>query len=144
MLTKACEYGIRAVMYLARETSTKPQSLKSIAKEIESPVPFTAKILQSLAKNGLVKSVHGAQGGFFIPEGKIAQMTIADIIAALDPGHSTNNCILGLKLCNENTPCPVHHYYKPIRKEINEIFEKTTINEMALSLASGQAFLKTT
>ena len=72
MFSKACEYGIKATIYIAMQSMQNSRvSLKDIAKEIDSPVAFTAKILQQLARNKIVESVKGPTGGFQIEKKKI-------------------------------------------------------------------------
>ena len=67
MFSKACEYGIRAVIYIwSQSEEGKKIGIKDISKEIDGPEFFTAKILQSLAKQGVVSSAKGPNGGFFI------------------------------------------------------------------------------
>jgi Rrf2 family protein len=117
-------------------------NIKAIAAEIESPEPFTAKIMQALVKSGIVLSVHGAKGGFVLPPDRLQSINIARLIRALDPGYDSGACVLGLKHCGEPNPCPVHHQYKPVRKALNELFEHTTLGDMAQSLSRGESFLK--
>lgn len=65
MFSKSCEYGIRATAFVAVESKKNHRvSLRMIAKAIDSPVAFTAKILQQLASHGIISSVQGAMGGF--------------------------------------------------------------------------------
>ena len=65
MFSKACEYGIRASIHLARLSEKgERSSLKQVAKAIDSPVAFTAKILQLLARDGIIRSIQGSGGGY--------------------------------------------------------------------------------
>jgi Rrf2 family iron-sulfur cluster assembly transcriptional regulator len=65
MFSKACEYAIRATIYIALQSQeSKRVTLKDIAKEIDSPEAFTAKIMQQLVKRGIVDSLKGPTGGF--------------------------------------------------------------------------------
>ncbi|MEQ9438677.1 MAG: Rrf2 family transcriptional regulator [Cyclobacteriaceae bacterium] len=67
MFSKACEYGIRSTIYVARQSlEDKRASQKDISREIDSPVAFTAKILQQLVRNNILSSVMGPTGGFHI------------------------------------------------------------------------------
>ncbi|MDX1365867.1 MAG: Rrf2 family transcriptional regulator, partial [Arenibacter latericius] len=60
MFSKACEYGIKATLFIAQKSLNQQRvSLKEIASEIDSPIAFTAKILQSLARSGMVDSHKG-------------------------------------------------------------------------------------
>ena len=64
MFSKTCEYAIRATIYIASESSAgKRCGIRDIARKIESPEPFTAKILQRLVKADIIKSIKGNGGG---------------------------------------------------------------------------------
>lgn len=81
-------------------------SLKEIAEEIDSPVAFTAKILQLLSKNKIVDSVKGAYGGFEIDREQMDKLKLSQIVDAIDGDKIYAGCGLGLKECNADKPCP--------------------------------------
>ena len=70
MFSKTTEYALRATIFLAQKSSVHNKlGIEAIAKAIDSPIPFTAKILQLLAKDGtLVSSTRGPHGGFYMSE----------------------------------------------------------------------------
>lgn len=143
MFSKACEYGIRASTYIAlKSTEGKRVSLKEIAKEIDSPVAFTAKILQQLSKNNIIDSAKGALGGFEIQQSRIDLITLSEIVYAIDGNKVYEGCALGLKECNANKPCPVHYKFVEIRNELKHMLEHTSLYEMTTGLEVGLTFLK--
>lgn len=143
MFSKACEYGIRATVYIADQSKQSNRAiLKDIAKEIDSPEAFTAKILQQLVKSGIVHSVKGINGGFEISKDKISNLKLADVVLAIDGEGIYTNCAFGLKNCSEQFPCPVHHKFKPIKANTRKMLEGTSINDMSDKLKDGLAFLK--
>ena len=108
MFSKACEYGIRAVIYIAQKSLNEERaSLKDITAEIDSPEAFTAKVLQQLAKAKIINSVKGPNGGFEIDKDEIDSIKLSEIVNALDGDSIYKGCGLGLKVCNANEPCPV-------------------------------------
>src|SRR5690554_2630404 len=126
MFTKACEYGIRACIFVAINSREKKRvSLKEIAQAIDSPEYFTAKILQKLAKGNVIYSVQGAQGGFEMKENKIDTITLEDIVLVIDGEVAFTMCVLGLKKCSEENPCPVHHQYKHIKADFKNMIKTT-------------------
>jgi Rrf2 family protein len=144
MFSKACEYGIRAVIYIAGQSHNSNRvSLKSIAAEINSPEAFTAKILQQLVKNDLISSVKGPNGGFKIEKDSITQIRLSQIVYAIDGDSIYKGCGLGLKDCSEIHPCPVHHKFKKIRTDLRNMLESTTLQELSRGLKKGLTFLKT-
>ncbi len=143
MFSKACEYGIRASIYIAGQAHHgRRVSLKNIAVQIGSPEAFTAKILQLLSKNNLVDSVKGPNGGFGIDKKKISSIKLSQIVLAIDGDSIYKNCGLGLKECSEKSPCPVHHQYKVIRSGLISMLEHTSLAELSSGLKTGLTFLK--
>lgn len=143
MFSKACEYGIRAVIHIAVQSHNGNRvSLKSIAKEINSPEAFTAKILQQLVKNDLISSVKGPNGGFEIERERMATIRLSQIVSAIDGDSIYKGCGLGLKDCSETHPCPVHHKFKKIRTDLRNLLESTTVLELSRGLKKGVTFLR--
>ncbi len=143
MFSKACEYGIKATLYIAqRPAADRRVSLKDIAGAIDSPEAFTAKILQQLARNGIIHSVKGPQGGFEIGEGDLDKLRLSHIVSAIDGDSIYKGCGLGLKECSELKPCPVHNKFKVIRNELKEMLEQTSLRDLAEGLSEGLTFLK--
>lgn len=143
MFSKACEYGIRATIYIAMQSLEKNRvNLKEIAAAIDSPVAFTAKILQQLVKNNIVESVKGAHGGFQIERESIDSIKLNQIVSAIDGEKIFKGCALGLNECNENLPCPVHFKFKEIRDNLEQMTKETSIYELATGLEVGLTFLK--
>lgn len=143
MFSKACEYGIRAVLYVtAQSLHGRRVVLKDIATQIDSPEPFTAKILQQLARNRLILSAKGPNGGFSVSPEAMEQIKLKDIVLAIDGDGIITDCGLGLKKCDENSPCPIHFRFKPIRAEIVEMLETVTLKDLSLLIESGDTVLK--
>ncbi len=143
MFSKACEYGIKASIFIAINSNEgRRVSPKEIAKEIDSPQAFTAKILQDLVRHNVIDSIQGAYGGFQIEKNKIATIKLAQIVNAIDGDTIYNGCGLGLNTCDENHPCPVHDKFKIVRDNLKNMLENTNLEELALDIKSGASFLK--
>jgi len=143
MFSKACEYGIRASICIAKNSYEGQRiSLKDISEGINSPQAFTAKILQALVKHKIIKSVKGAYGGFEIDKKDISQIKLSQIVKAIDGDKIYVGCGLGLEECDENHPCPVHDKFKSIRNDLENMLVHTNLEELALNLKNGAAFLK--
>lgn len=143
MFSKACEYGIRATLYVAAQSlQGKRVVLPEIAKAIDSPVPFTAKILQQLAKAKLVQSNKGPNGGFSLSENDLDNIKLKDFVLAIDGDSLFKECGLGLKSCDEEAPCPIHHTFKPIRTQIIAMLEATSLKTISEQLEAGDTVLK--
>ncbi|WP_299334572.1 Rrf2 family transcriptional regulator [uncultured Psychroserpens sp.] len=143
MFSKACEYAIRASIFIAKNSfESRRVSPKKISEEINSPQAFTAKILQALVKYNIVNSVKGAYGGFEINKEDISKIKLLQIVQAIDGEKTFKGCALGLEACNEEHPCPLHDKFKDVRNDLKDMLEHTSLEELALDLKSGSAFLK--
>ena len=81
MFSKACEYGIRAVLYIASQSMQERRvKIGDIVQNTGSPEAFTGKILGLLSRNKLVDSYTGPNGGFEINRDKLKLITIAQIV----------------------------------------------------------------
>ncbi len=142
MFSKACEYGIRAIVFIAVQSlNEKRVSLKEIAQQIDSPEAFTAKILQQLSKKKLITSIKGPYGGYQIPIDKIKSITLMDIVVTLDGDDLFTSCGLGLKGCNAQKPCPLHDKFLSIRNELTKMLNETSLYKLSHDVDGGLSFL---
>jgi Rrf2 family protein len=142
MFSKTCEYGIRAMIFIAQKSKDKKRvGIKEIAKAIDAPEHFIAKILQDLGRKGLVQSLKGPSGGFYVKDSS-ALCSIADIVKAIDGDKIFTGCGLGLKNCNELKPCPIHNQFKKLRESVFTVLENARIGEFSKKLEKNLAVLR--
>ncbi|OJW85037.1 MAG: transcriptional regulator [Bacteroidetes bacterium 46-16] len=142
MFSKTCEYAIRAMIFIGQKSKDDNRvGIKEIAKGIDSPEHFIAKILQDLGRKGLVQSMKGPNGGFYLDKGSL-KCSIADIVKVVDGDKLFTGCGLGLKQCSETHPCPIHHEFKSVRKNIQVMLEKAKLGEFTEELEKSLTFLK--
>ena len=101
MLSNACQYAIRSILYLGMCSDEKHKiGVKIISGELEAPQPFLAKLLQQLNKNGLVTSTKGPYGGFYLSEENKTK-TVWDIVLVIDkkfPKEAKNSSLDNLAI----------------------------------------------
>ncbi len=142
MLSNACKYAIRALIYLAtRMNDGLKVSIRELSSEIDSPEPFTAKIMQSLSKQDIVSSVKGPNGGFYIDENQ-ANVRLIEIVKAIDGMQVLTGCGLGLKTCSGAHPCPIHAEFSTMRDGFSHLLYENTIRELADELMAGHSAVK--
>ncbi len=124
----------------SQSVESRKISLNEIADAIDSPVAFTAKILQKLKRNGLLTSTIGAKGGFKVVNKRI--ITLKDIVVAIDGDGFFNNCILGLKVCSSSNPCPAHGAYKIIKETLIAELLNIPINKFSKDIINKSLTLK--
>ena len=131
MFSKACQYAIRAVIYLAAETTIEQRKgVKDIAEALDVPGPFLAKLLQQLTRNHLVSSTKGPHGGFYLSE-KDRSRTLREVVACIDGPQVLSSCILGLRVCSSKNPCPLHGQALLYRQGLLQVLDHKTIGELA-------------
>ncbi len=144
MFSKACEYGIKASIFIAEQSKLgRKVGLKEVAKSIESPEAYTSKILQLLSKNTLLISEKGPKGGFYMDSVQLESVTLSNLVTTIDGDGVYKGCGLGLKQCNEIKPCPLHSQFKHIREELQTMLEGTRVAQLSSELSLGLTFLKT-
>lgn len=130
MFSKACEYGIRALTVIAEAgKENKKIGIKDICQLANTPESFTAKILQNLVKRSILNSQKGPTGGFYIVK-PLNDITLYDIVEAIDGTSVFNKCGLGLTACNANKPCPLHSKFEVVRKELNAMCKSNTLQDL--------------
>lgn len=143
MFSKACEYGIKSVLFIATHSKQGEKvGIKQIAESSGTPEAFTGKILQQLGKAGIISSTKGRGGGFFLSDKQLRSKTLSDLVLAIDGDALFRGCGLGLEECNAKKPCPLHHQFVEIRKKLNLMLKNTTIELLSDELIKGLTFLK--
>lgn len=141
MISKACKYGIRATIFVASKAGEGIKlNVREIAREVDAPEAFTAKILQILNRHKVITSLKGPYGGFYVEKQQLDQPVI-NIVAAIDGMGIFKECGLGLRDCSDAHPCPMHHKYKIAREAVRTAFEQTTVGHLAENLNNGSYFL---
>lgn len=143
MFSKACEYGIKAAVFITQKSLAEERvSLGDISENIDSPKAFTAKVLQLLARENIIQSLRGAHGGFYIEESKYKNVKLKDIVYAIDGDKIYNGCALGFSECNKNKPCPMHYQFKSIRDDLKAVLSTTSLYDLATDVEIGVSYLK--
>lgn len=142
MLGKTTEYAIRALVYIfIQNQEGKRPGFKEIAKKIDSPEQFTAKVLQSLARSEFILSMKGRGGGFFFDQPS-TPLTLYEVIRVLEGERFFLKCGFGLKLCDGENPCPLHDEYSLVREGFFRLVKKETIQSLANKINEQKAVLK--
>ncbi|MBS1978036.1 MAG: Rrf2 family transcriptional regulator [Bacteroidetes bacterium] len=142
MFSKGCEYGIKAIIYIATQSlEGKRVKIGDVVENSGSPEAFTGKVLGALTKHNIVHSLTGPHGGFYIDPGRMKRITASDIVFAIDGDSVYNGCGLGLSQCSNTRPCPMHDKFAKVRTELKRMLETTTVYDLAIGLKSGKTIL---
>lgn len=136
-----CKTAIKAVIFLCSQSDKDEKvGLKQIAEAISSSEHTVGKILQSLVKEGIINSVKGPSGGFYLTKEQGCQPLIR-IVEAIDGRDIFKECGLGLPKCSSSHPCPIHHLYEPIRSGMEKVFKEKKVCDLCHSVNIGEAYL---
>jgi Rrf2 family iron-sulfur cluster assembly transcriptional regulator len=138
--SRSAEYAIRAFVNLAQVPDGKYAMVKRIASEEQIPAHFLAKILQQLARKGLLKSSKGPTGGFSL-DVPSAEIRLLDIVEALDGLSEYEKCASGLADCSDDMACPLHDSWKALRSRIMDYLGRNTIADLAKTLEQKRRML---
>jgi Rrf2 family iron-sulfur cluster assembly transcriptional regulator len=130
IFSRQCEYALQAVLYLALQSPEKMTPIKDLARQLDIPSPFLAKILQNLTRQGLLASLKGPSGGFALAR-PAKDITLFHIVKAVDGDDFMNNCVLGFPDCSGKNPCSVHERWAGVRESIYDMLVGKNIAQMA-------------
>ena len=131
MFNKETEYALRGLVYIKLQNlKNRRPGTAEVAKEIEAPPFFTAKILQRLVRSGFINSIKGKGGGFFFDNEK-PDLPLKKLITAIEGESSFSGCGFGLRECNSENPCPLHEKYAAVRESIDKLVSEETVESLA-------------
>jgi Rrf2 family iron-sulfur cluster assembly transcriptional regulator len=133
-ISRGTDYGIRGILYLARQPLDKVSLLHEVAQVQSVPESYLAKIFQDLAKAGLVRSHRGAKGGFSLARSS-AQITLRQVIEALQGPISLNRCLDIREGCPNSKTCPVTEVLRQAQQQLLATLEAATLDSL---VAKGQ------
>src|SRR5579872_5909774 len=127
MFSQTVEYALRAVVYLAFEAPAA-RTTNEIALATRLPKDYLSKILQGLAKKGIVQTQRGVGGGISLlktPE----ELTILEVVNAVEPIKRIKVCPLGL-VSHGVRLCPLHKKMDTALASVEEAFRSTTLADV--------------
>jgi Rrf2 family protein len=131
LFSKSCEYAMRAVLYLAsREEGGHPVLLREISDALDIPHHFLNKVLQQLTRDGILVSHKGITGGFSVARPS-SEITLEDIVKAIDGERFRARCVLGIPGCGDDAPCPVHAQWACARDIILGMIRTRSVHHLS-------------
>lgn len=137
ILSRTGQYAVQALIYIATQPPGEPILNRKIAERLNVPTAYLAKIMQTLCKGNLLYSYRGRQGGFCLREGG-EKTDLMQILVLIEGVGFTEDCVLGLKVCSEETACPMHNKWKPIKEKIAALLREQTLEKLAQAVKTGK------
>ena len=127
--SRPTKMAVRILAHMAGEAPELIQTVRDIARATQVPEPSAAKLLQSLAKQGILESRKGPGGGFrlVLPA---SQVFLAQIVRAVEGDGFMDECIGGFKRCTGNPECPLHRKWSGVKEQMVEFLQTTSLDEM--------------
>jgi Rrf2 family protein len=129
LYSRSAQYAIRAMAHLATLPPGNYRRVRDVARDTRVPEPFLAKIMQMLARHGLVRSQKGRGGGVALARSP-RRVTVDDIVHAVDGQDPGEECLLGLAHCSDAAPCIVHAVWKSLRAELDRTLHERTLADV--------------
>lgn len=129
ILSQSSQIAVKAIAHISGNGNSCV-NVKELAETTGENAHTIAKVLQNLVKHGLLSSITGPQGGFFLTE-KQSKGKLSDIVKSIDGINTFEKCVLGMDKCSASHPCLIHGKYAPLRNEIGKIFNETSLEQLA-------------
>lgn len=130
MLNKTSKYAIKAVIYLGIHSSKSDKIFtRDMYKEIKVSESYLAKILQDLSRHGIISSVKGRNGGFYLSDENL-EHTLMDVVRVIEGDEAVDSCVLGIHQCDINNPCPLHTKVGRSKADFNNVLKRTQLKEL--------------
>ena len=141
MLSNSSKYALKGVLYLAVNASESKKILaKDVAEPINVPPSYIAKLLQKLSKHGFVSSAKGPRGGFYLNDANLKTHLI-DIVDIIDGEERLRSCMLSIRECDEDNPCPMHDLVGGAKTRFIKNLEDTTVLQLVEGIENGETVL---
>lgn len=130
VFSKTFGYAVRGVLYVAMSAENqKKVQLDEMAEVLKVPRHFLGKVMKRMVKEGVLSSMKGPYGGFFLNENTM-ETPLYKIIEITGESEAFSVCTLKLSKCSSINPCPLHKRMEDVRKECRSILSETTIGDM--------------
>jgi Rrf2 family protein len=136
-LTRAADYAVRVMVHLATLPPEKRAFLPDLAMSTAAPESFLSKVMQALARGGLITSRRGKAGGFAILE-RGREATMREVIEAIDGPICLNVCLNGGRDCERKSWCPAHPVWARAQRAMTDVLMSVTVSAMALKALPSQ------
>lgn len=130
IFSKTFGYALRGILYVSMISEEKPKVLlDEIAVQLAVPRHFLGKVMKQLVKEGVLSSMKGPFGGFYINE-ETMKFTLFNLMEITGEVEEFGTCILRFRNCNAASPCPMHYQVNSMRKKWQYFLSTTTISDL--------------
>ncbi len=136
LFSRTSQYAAQALIYLATQRRDRFVLTREIAAHLDIPSDYLGKIMGAMSRASLLTSVRGRKGGYALNEG--AETTdMLQLLLLMEGSKYTQDCFLGLKTCGDETACPMHREWKPIKERIVALLREQNVGALADGVKRG-------
>lgn len=128
-LTRKAEYAIRGMLCLAGLEEGRTAMVSEVARTMQVPQAFLAKIFQELGEKGLIKSIKGQGGGFALAR-PAPMITLGQIVESVEGPIMPNTCLMEGDACTFKSTCPVHPVWRRLQTVTKGILEEVSLQSL--------------
>ncbi|MFP8487733.1 RrF2 family transcriptional regulator [Gracilimonas sp. Q87] len=129
LISQGSQYAISAIIAISKQSGDGAVSASSLSKSLNCPTAYLSQVLAKLKEPGILKSQRGLNGGVYLAK-PIDQITMMDVISAIDGTEFFDKCFMGIEGCGHVEPCPFHEFWSAERKKIENWLRKTTFAQV--------------
>jgi Rrf2 family protein len=129
MISRTAEHALRAVLYLACRRGEGPVPVETIAAALGAPRNYLSKTLYVLGRQGIVDSVRGVHGGFWLAADPAA-LSVAQLAEPFADSRASGQCLLGGRPCAAAVPCAAHRAWTAVTEAARRPLATTTIADL--------------
>jgi len=130
-LTKAGEYGLRAVRYLVENVDKSRISIGDISENKKIPEPFLRKLFKPLVQQGIINSTRGVSGGVRLARDP-KEITILEVVEALEGPLALNECLLADSTCEFLDECGMHNVWEEAQAAMAKVLRSKNLTDLKL------------
>jgi Rrf2 family protein len=139
-LSRGAEYAVRGMLHLAISDPEKGSYVEEIAEAQDVPKAYLAKIFQTLARKGFLRSTRGQGGGFKLLR-SASDISLLDVIEAMEGPVFLNDCLIKVGYCKKDNTCPVHDVWQEAQEKLLNTLSGTNFKELAESASKKAGLL---
>ena len=128
ILSKTSQYAIRVLSYMIN-SDMQVFSAQYLINNLNIPDKYIRQLLTTLSKKGFIKSIHGGEGGYVFAK-NANKIYLVDIIDSVEGTDKYTGCLLGFPECSDGNPCTLHQKWAPVRDQLMDFLQKTTLAEV--------------
>ncbi len=130
IFSKSFGYALRGILYVAMMSDENRKiRIDEMASRLSVPRHFLGKIMNKVVKKGILNSTKGPNGGFSLNNTTLST-SLLSVVEAIDGLEQFDSCVLRLKKCSAENPCPLHYLLEPERKNLFNVFSDTSVHSL--------------